>query len=102
MGLFKPDDVRFEQSRILCSARGLSTLWGRANDRIDGMIEFIAGVMDWLEHRHCAVCGQYIGDDRECQSGVCVCPGCGEREGHDDFAEAERRSLGAPGRASGA
>jgi hypothetical protein len=55
-----------------CSARELCTRWGRANDRIDGMIEFIAGVMDWLERRHCAVCGQYIGDERECQNAVCV------------------------------
>jgi hypothetical protein len=37
------------------------------------MIEFIVGVMDWLERRHCAVCGQYVGDDRECQKrGVCA------------------------------
>jgi hypothetical protein len=28
--------------------------------------------MDWLEDRHCEECGQYIGDDRECQSAVCV------------------------------
>lgn len=53
--------------------------------------------MDWLEDRHCEECGQYIGDDRECQSAVCVCSGCGERKGHYDFAEAERRSLGAAG-----
>ena len=39
---------------------------------IDAMIEFIAGVMDWLEDRHCAECGQYIGDDRACHSAVCV------------------------------
>jgi hypothetical protein len=63
------------------------------------MIEFIAGVMDWLERRHCAVCGQYIVDDRECQSAACVRSRCGERKGHYDFAEAERRSLVLPGRA---
>ena len=26
---------------------------------------------------------------------LCVCSGCSERKGHYDFAEAERRSLGA-------
>jgi hypothetical protein len=51
--------------------------------------------MDWLEDRLCAECGQYVSDDRECQSVVCVRSRCGERKGHYDFAEAERRSLGA-------
>jgi hypothetical protein len=63
------------------------------------MIGFIAGVMDWLERRHCAVCSQYIGDDRECQNAVCVCSGCGERKGPYNFAEAERCNLVLPGRA---
>jgi hypothetical protein len=51
--------------------------------------------MDWLEHRHCAVCGQYICNDREYQSALCVCSACGERKGPYDFAEAEHRGLGA-------
>src|SRR5271154_4978137 len=66
---------------------------------IAGVMDWlIAGVMDWLEDRHCEECGQYIGDDRECQNAACVCSGCGERKGPYNFAEAERCSLVLPGR----
>jgi hypothetical protein len=108
------DVVRFEQSRgvfLTAFSEGPLDPMGRANDRIGGMnIQFIAGVMDWLiagvinwlEDRHCAECGQYIGDDRECQSAVCVLRGAVSARGTMTSLRPNAAAWGRPGRASGA